>query len=125
MTAAPRSRRRTLRPWNGAVAGLAATAALLPALLPAGPLRADAPWWEQYEHKDSYLCPKQGVLVLERNEDQASLRSGRHRSTLFREPSDSPDLRYRSGRMLLILRGDELTLEELPQRLICLRTEQV
>lgn len=126
MNAAPQPRRRSFRLWSGALAGLTAAASTTAAaLLGPAPLLADAPWWEQYEHKDSYLCPERGLLVLERNDDQASLRSGRFRSTLFREPSDTPDVRYRSGRMLVILRGDELTLEELPQRFICLRTEQV
>jgi hypothetical protein len=47
------------------------------------------------------------------------------RSTFFREPSDAPGLRYQSGRLRLILEGDALTLEELPQRLTCVRTEEV
>lgn len=114
-------------PRCGTGAGLAAAAlglGLAFGLMPTA-LRAQAPWWEQYEQKERYLCPGRGVLQLERNADQAALISGRHRSTLFREAYEGPDVRYRDGRLLLILRGDELTLEDLPQRFTCLRTEQV
>jgi hypothetical protein len=112
-------------------------AALLPLLaalpLPAAAIAArppqwqamGSPWWENYETRETYRCPDQRTLVVERNDAQASLLSGRFRSTLFREPSDAPGLRYQDGRRRLILRGDELTLEELPQRLICIRTEEV
>jgi membrane-bound inhibitor of C-type lysozyme len=84
-----------------------------------------SPWWEQYDIRDTYRCPDQRTLVVERNDAQASLLSGRFRSTLFRETSEAPGIRYQDGRMRLILRGDELTLEELPQRLTCIRTEEV
>jgi hypothetical protein len=84
-----------------------------------------SPWWEQYEQRDTYRCPDQRMLVVERNDAQASLLSGRSRSTLFREPGEGNALRYQSGRLRLILRGDELTLEQLPQRLTCIRTEEV
>jgi len=83
-----------------------------------------SPWWENYDLKERYICPDHGSLVLERNESQASLISGRSSSILFREPSDNRGLIYRNGSMLVMLRGDELTLEQLPQRLICLRTEE-
>ena len=36
-----------------------------------------------------------------------------------------PGIRYKAGPLRLILRGDELTLEQLPQRLTCVRTEEV
>ncbi|MFO0038965.1 MAG: hypothetical protein ACK522_08475 [Synechococcaceae cyanobacterium] len=84
-----------------------------------------SPWWENYERRDTYRCPDQRLLVLERNDSQASLLSGRVRSTFFREAGDAPGVRYQSGRLRLILEGDALTLEELPQRLTCVRTEQV
>ncbi len=83
-----------------------------------------SPWWENYDFKERYICPDHGSLVLERNESQASLISGRSSSILFRESSDTPGLIYRNDSLRLVLRGDELTLEQLPQRLICLRTEE-
>ena len=83
-----------------------------------------SPWWEDYASRDRYLCRNEGVLVLERNDAQASLIQGRYRSTLFREASDEPGLRYSGNGMRLILQGDELTLERLPQRIQCLRTDQ-
>jgi hypothetical protein len=64
-------------------------------------------------------------VTLERNVALASLIAGRFRSTLFREASDLPGLRYRNEQMTLILKGDVLTMEKLSQRLECLRTEQV
>jgi hypothetical protein len=84
-----------------------------------------SPWWENYDQKERFVCPDRGALVLERNESQASLISGRSSSILFREASDNPGLIYGNGTLRVILRGDELTLEQLPQRLICLRTEDV
>ena len=92
------------------------------------PLLAQAmhsPWWEDYAIKDRYLCRDKGMVVLERNDAQASLINGRNRHTFFREPSDLPGIHYKADGMRLILRGDELTIERLPQRLQCLRTEQV
>ena len=85
----------------------------------------DSPWWENYEQKDRYLCGNQGFMVVERNDAQASLISGRGRMILFREASDAPGLRYRNEDFRIILRGDELTLERLPMRLTCVRTDQV
>ena len=85
----------------------------------------DSPWWENYDQKDRYLCAGQGGLVVERNEAQASLISGRGRMILFREASEAPGLRYRNEDFRIILRGDELTLERLPMRLTCVRTDQV
>jgi hypothetical protein len=87
------------------------------------PSAAASPWWEHYEQRDTFRCGTMGQVILERNDSQASLLSGRVRSTLFRERSDAPGLRYSSGRLRVILRGDELVLEQLPQRLTCLRTE--
>jgi len=90
------------------------------------PVKAmQSPWWENYELKERFVCPDHGALVLERNDAQASLISGHSSSILFREASDNPGLIYRNGSLRVILRGDELTLEQLPQRLICLRTEEV
>lgn len=93
-----------------------------PLALAAEPLQS--PWWEDYAIRDRYLCRSQGVLVLERNDAQASIIQGQHRSTLFREASDEPGLRYGADGLRLILIGDELTLERLPQRIQCLRTAQ-
>ena len=84
-----------------------------------------SPWWENYEEKEEYLCGDRAVLTLERNDSQAALISGGRRSTLFREPSPGPALRYRSDRFVVILRGDELTLEGPLSDLTCIRTEQV
>ena len=84
-----------------------------------------SPWWEDYAVRDRYLCRGEASLVLERNDSQASLIQGRYRSTFFREASDEPGLRYSGDGMRLILNGDELTLERLPQRIRCLRTDQV
>ena len=102
-----------------AVAGLLAAP-----LLPAGAEPMQSPWWEDYATRDRYLCRPQGMVVLERNASQASLIQGRLRTTVFREPSDEPGLRYSGDGLLLILQGDELTLERLPQRIQCLRTDQ-
>lgn len=84
-----------------------------------------SPWWENYDQKDRYLCPNRGALVLERNESQASLISGGSQILLFREASDAPGTRYRNDQVQVILRGDELTLERLPLKLVCVRTDQV
>jgi hypothetical protein len=84
-----------------------------------------SPWWENYDQKDRYLCPNRGALVLERNDSQASLISGGSQMILFREASDAPGIRYRNDQVQVILRGDELTLERLPLKLVCVRTDQV
>lgn len=88
-------------------------------------LAMGSPWWEDYDIRDSYRCDNRGTLVVERNASQASVLSGGYRSTLFREQSDAPGVRYRNDGMRLILRGDELTLEQLPMRLTCTRTDDV
>lgn len=82
-----------------------------------------SPWWENYEVRQSFLCPQRGLVVVERNDSQASILSGGVRFTLFRETANGPGLQYRNDNLRLILRGDELTLEETPQRLTCLRTD--
>ena len=112
----------------GGLFALIALPFLSPAVLLASAppsLAMGSPWWENYEQRDTFRCPDQSTLVLERNDSQASLLAGRTRSTLFREPSDAPGIRYKAGPLRLILRGDELTLEQLPQRLTCVRTEEV
>jgi hypothetical protein len=54
-------------------------------LLTSGALAMGPPWWKDYTTKEVFLCPNQSRVVLERNDAQASLLSGRFRSTLFRE----------------------------------------
>jgi hypothetical protein len=82
-----------------------------------------SPWWEDYAIKDSYLCRDRVVVLVERNDSQASLISGALRLTLFREARDLPGLRFSNGETRLILDGDEMTLEQLPTKLSCLRTD--
>ncbi|MEB3348587.1 MAG: hypothetical protein VKO00_01030 [Cyanobacteriota bacterium] len=84
-----------------------------------------SPWWENYDTQERFVCSDRRELVLERNDAQAALLTERHRTTLFREASELPGLRYRNEWMTVILRGDELTLEQLPSRLTCQRTESV
>lgn len=111
---------------------LAMACPLLPApatAAPGGTLLAlpgafQSPWWENYSVRQSFLCPQRGVVVVERNDSQASILAGGMRFTLFRETADGPGLQFRNEELRLILRGDELTLEQLPQqRLTCLRTD--
>ena len=85
-------------------------------------LAMGSPWWEQYELKETYICPNQGTLVVERNDSQASLLMGRYRSTLFRENSQLPGVRYGNEMLRLVLRGDLLTLEQSSEKLECLRS---
>ena len=84
-------------------------------------LAMGSPWWEHYELKETYTCPNQGTLVVERNDSQASLLSGPYRSTLFRENSELPGLRYRNEVLRLVLKGDLLTLEQSSDKLECLK----
>jgi hypothetical protein len=84
-------------------------------------LAMGSPWWEHYELQETYICPNQGTLVVERNDAQASLLSGRYRSTLFRENSELPGLRYRNEVLRLVLKGDLLTLEQPSENLECLK----
>ena len=88
-------------------------------------LAMGSPWWEDYGITEQFLCPNQRRVTLERNDSQASLIAGRFRSTLFREASELPGIRYRNDQVTLILKGDVLTMEQRSQRLECLRTEQV
>jgi hypothetical protein len=70
-------------------------------------------------------------VVIERNDAQASLLTGRYRMTLFRAQQPAPGeapivgIVYRNELMTLILRGDQLILEQLPKRTTCMRTESV
>jgi hypothetical protein len=98
---------------------------MLPLSLALSLLSMGSPWWEDYGITEKYLCPNDRAVTLERNEAQASLIAGRFRSTLFRDNSDLPGLRYSNDQMTLILRGDVLTMEQSVQRQECLRTEQV
>jgi hypothetical protein len=97
---------------------------VLIALLAPLTLAMGSPWWEQYEIRDTFLCPDRGRLVVERNDAQASLLSGRFRTTLFRENSEQPGLRYANDMLRLVIRGDVLNLEQESGKLECLRTEQ-
>lgn len=100
------------------------SALVLPALvLPA--LLAASPWWENYTSTNTFLCRDRGRVVLERNDSQAALSSGGQRITLFRQSQDQAALIYGNEGMRVILRGDELTLEQLPRQVRCLRLEQV
>lgn len=95
----------------------------LPGAFP--PTAMVSPWWENYDTKDRFLCSERGGVVLERNASQASLISGGSRTTLFREASDEPALIYRNDDLRVILRGDELTVERLPLKITCLRSDEV
>ena len=73
-------------------------------------LALSSPWWEDYDTRERFLCGEQGSVVVERNDAQASLISGRSRFTLFRVASSQPGLRFATDGMELILWGDSLTL---------------
>ena len=94
-------------------------------------LAMGSPWWEDYAIKETYLCSERGQVVLERNDAQASLITGRYRTTLFRQQPGNSDAEpimgivYRNDLLTLILRGDQMILEQLPQRTNCMRTESV
>ncbi len=88
----------------------------------------DSPWWENYERKDRFRCEHQQVLVLERNESQASILIGGQRSTLFKDRQVDNSVRYSREGLILSLKGDELQLEltqPMPTLLLCQRTEDV
>lgn len=109
---------------------LAAAASLLVAVVGAAPLRAapgpmGSPWWENYDVRQSFLCPGRGTVVVERNDSQVSLLSGGFRSTLFREPASGSELSFRNDDFRLTLQGDVLTLEQATRQITCLRTEEV
>jgi hypothetical protein len=86
-------------------------------------LAMGSPWWENYGTSETFLCPNLGALIIERNDAQASVLSGRFRTTLFRERSDLPGVRYGDDKLRLIIRGDELTVEQLPNRFDCMRSQ--
>jgi hypothetical protein len=68
------------------------------------------------------------VLVLERNESQASILMGGYRSTLFRDRQADNGVRYSGDGLMLRLNGDELQLEltrPMPTLMQCQRTEDV
>jgi hypothetical protein len=105
---------------------LVTAAAMVGVMVAAAAARAmDAPWWENYDHKDRYLCGQGAVLVVERNQSQASLINGQGRLILFREASDRAGMLYRNEEVRILVNGDELIFEQLPIRRVCLRTEQV
>jgi len=120
------------RPGSGSRETLAlpSGATLLLALVGAAPLRAapgpmGSPWWENYDVRQSFICPGRGTVVLERNDSQASLLSGGFRSTLFREPASGSQLSFRNDDFRVTLQGDVLTLEQATRQITCLRTEEV
>jgi hypothetical protein len=88
-------------------------------------LAMTSPWWEDYDVKERFLCTEKGGVVVERNDAQAALINGDSVTTLFREAGEGPALVYRNGSLRLILRGDELTVEQLPMKITCVRSEQV
>jgi hypothetical protein len=56
-------------------------------LLTSGALAMGSPWWKDCTTMKVFLWPNDGRVLLERNEAQGSLLSGRFLSTLFREES--------------------------------------
>jgi len=80
------------------------------ALTVSAPFRVaiDSPWWENYERRDRFRCDQQQVLVLERNESQASILMGGHRSTLFRDRQADNSVRYSGEGLMLRLYGNEI-----------------
>jgi hypothetical protein len=98
--------------------------ALLPIVAAATSVAVSSPWWEGYDVRERFLCGERGVLVVERNDAQASLISGRNRFTLFRVASSQPGMRFASDEMELTLWGDSLTFEQGRRRLQCTRTDQ-
>ncbi len=93
-------------------------------LLASGWLAMSSPWWEDYQLRERFLCGEQGVLVVERNDAQASLISGGQRFTLFRLANNQPGLHYGTEGMELTLWGDSLTLEQGRRTLSCSRTDE-
>ena len=88
----------------------------------------NSPWWEQYDAKEKYLCSDRAVVLIERNDAQASLFARGMRTTLFRDTQVTPTLLYRNDILMLTLKGDELTLDQskldpFNPKLTCLRTE--
>lgn len=88
----------------------------------------DSPWWENYDRKDRFRCEQQQVLILERNDSQASIFMGGQRSTLFRDRQVDNGLSYRGEGLIMRLNGDVLQLEltqPMPTLMHCQRTEDV
>jgi len=86
----------------------------------------DSSWWENYERKDRFRCTQQLVLILERNDSQASILMGGQRSTLFRDRQVQNVVRYSGEGLTFSLKGDELQIEltqPMPTILRCQRTE--
>ena len=102
---------------------LAVVGAAVPLEAAPGPM--GSPWWENYDVRQSYLCPGRGTVVVERNDSQASLLSGGFRSTLFREPASGGEISFRNDDFRVTLQGDVLTLEQAARQITCLRTEEV
>ena len=96
-----------------------------PLLLVLTLMAQSSPWWEQYDSRETFVCPRLGQVIVERNDAQAALIAGGYRSTGFRDNSGLNGIRYRNERMTLILRGDLLTIEQRPSRIECTRSEQV
>jgi hypothetical protein len=108
---------------SGASLLLAVVAAAMPLEAAPGPM--GSPWWENYDVRQSFICPSRGTVVLERNDSQASLLSGGFRSTLFRESASGSELSFRNDDFRVTLQGDVLTLEQATRQITCLRTEEV
>jgi len=74
---------------------IAAHALLLGLARPGGPT---LPWAfslvGELRQRDSFLCATRGKVIVERNDAQAALISGRSVTTLFRETSTLPGVRY-------------------------------
>jgi len=120
MTRRPRRFRPTA---GGSLIGLGTLLITAAAASPAVAAPMASPWWENYDRTLTFLCPGQGSLVLESNESQASILSHGSRSTLFRELDEGGSLTYRNGDFRVMLKGDELTLQQGARQLTCLRTE--
>jgi hypothetical protein len=86
-------------------------------------LAMGSPWWEHYETRDTYLCPDRGRLVVERNDAQASLLTGRFRTTMFRQQSERPGLHYGNEMVTIAIRGDVIRINHDSRDLVCLRTD--
>ena len=108
---------------------IASCVSLMVAMVAGAPLRAapgpmGSPWWENYDVRQSYLCPGRGTVVVERNDSQASLLTGGYRSTLFRDPASGSELSFRNDDFRVTLQGDVLTLEQATRQITCLRTQE-
>ena len=91
-------------------------------------LAVSSPWWEDYDIRDRFLCGDQGSVVVERNDAQASLISGRSRFTLFRVASSQPGLRFATDGMQRPIVGhldQEIDVAVRARTAFRLRAEQV